>query len=109
MITVQDDGDEKSCTGSMLGIEDFDPAAIKIVRIELLHRIRRGYFTFGRLRVWGQAHAIWHAVLSAWSFAAGGKRSARIPLFTPEPLGSASIDKNWMEGPRLADPALPGV
>ena len=50
----------------MLGCKRFETAAITIAGIELLHRIRKGQFNLGRLRLKGQAApAIWNAVLSA--------------------------------------------
>jgi IS6 family transposase len=48
----------------MLGFKVFDRAAVTIAGVELLHRIRKGQFNLGRLRVRGQpAPAIWNAVL----------------------------------------------
>lgn len=50
----------------MLGFKVFDRAAVTIAGIELLHRIRKGQFNLGKLRVQGKAApAIWTAVLSA--------------------------------------------
>jgi transposase-like protein len=50
----------------MLGFKVFANAAVTIAGIELMHRIRKGQFILGRLRVKGQtAPAIWNAVLSA--------------------------------------------
>jgi IS6 family transposase len=41
------------------------PAAVTIAGVELLHRLRKGQFNLGRLRLKGQsAPAIWNAVLS---------------------------------------------
>lgn len=55
----------KSRINPMLGFKVFDYAAVTIVGVELLHRIRKGQFNLGRLRVKGQAApAIWNAVLS---------------------------------------------
>jgi hypothetical protein len=49
----------------MLGFKVFDRAAVTIAGVELLHRIRKGQFNLGRLRLKGQAApAIWNAVLS---------------------------------------------
>jgi transposase-like protein len=62
----QDHHGVKYRIGPMLGFKDFDRAAITIAGIELLHRIRKGQFALGRLRIQGQgASAIWNAVLSA--------------------------------------------
>ncbi len=38
----------------MLGFKDFNRAAITIAGIELPHRIRKGQFALGRLRIQGQ-------------------------------------------------------
>ena len=49
----------------MVGFKVFDQAAVTIAGVELLHRIRKGQFNLGRLRLKGQAApAIWNAVLS---------------------------------------------
>ena len=62
----QDHRGVKSRIGPMLGFKDFDRAAVTISGIELLHRIRKGQFALGRLRIQGQGpSAIWNAVLSA--------------------------------------------
>ena len=61
----QDHRGVKSRIGPMLGFKDFDRAAVTISGIELLHRIRKGQFALGRLRIQGQTtSAIWNAVLS---------------------------------------------
>jgi transposase-like protein len=50
----------------MLGLKTFKGAAVTIAGIELLHRIRKGQFDLGSLRVHGPVPpAIWTAVLSA--------------------------------------------
>ena len=50
----------------MLGFKRFRNAAITIAGIELMHRIRKGQFTLGRLGVRGRtAPAVWAAVLGA--------------------------------------------
>ncbi len=62
----QDHRNVKSRINPMLGFKVFGRAAITIAGVELLHRIRKGQFNLGRLRVKGQAApAIWNAVLSA--------------------------------------------
>jgi transposase-like protein len=62
----QDHRGVKSRIGPMLGFKHFDRAAITLAGIELLHRIRKGQFALGQLRLQGQsAPAIWNAVLSA--------------------------------------------
>jgi transposase-like protein len=62
----QDHRNVKSRIKSMLGFKVFDRAAVTITGVELLHRIRKGQFNLGRLRLKGQAApAIWNAVLSA--------------------------------------------
>jgi transposase-like protein len=61
----QDHRNVKSRIKPMLGFKVFDRAAVTIAGIELLHRIRKGQFNLGRLRLKGQAApAIWDAVLS---------------------------------------------
>jgi len=50
----------------MLGFKNFDCAATTIIGIELLHRIRKGQFALGSLRLKNQTvPAIWNAVLAA--------------------------------------------
>ncbi|WP_436317220.1 hypothetical protein [Variovorax sp. LjRoot84] len=53
----------------MLGFKIFDLATVTIAGMGLLHRIRKGRFTLGRLRVHmpscTAAPAVWNAVLSA--------------------------------------------
>jgi hypothetical protein len=50
----------------LLGLKDFGHAAITISVVELLHRIRKGQFAFGRLRMSGTtAPELWNAVLAA--------------------------------------------
>ena len=62
----QDHRGIKSRTGPMLGFKNFDCAAITIAGLELLHRIGKGQFALGRLRLNGKAApAIWNAVLGA--------------------------------------------
>jgi hypothetical protein len=47
----------------MLGFKQFENAANTIGGVELIHRIRKGQFTLGRLRISGTtALAIWNAV-----------------------------------------------
>ena len=55
----------KSRIKPMLGFKVFDQAAVTIAGVELMHRIRKGQFNLGGLRLKGQAApAIWNAVLS---------------------------------------------
>jgi hypothetical protein len=50
----------------MLGLKRFRSAAITIAGIELMHRIRKGQFRLGRLRVKeNRTPEIWDAVLAA--------------------------------------------
>jgi hypothetical protein len=50
----------------MLGLKRFRSASITITGIELIHRIRKGQFKLGKLRVNGKtAPEIWNAVLAA--------------------------------------------
>jgi transposase-like protein len=56
----------KARIGPMLGFKVFANAAVTIAGIELMHRIRKGQFALGRLRVQGQTTpAISNTVLSA--------------------------------------------
>ena len=56
----------KARLGPMLGFKSLANAATTIAGIELIHRIRKGQFALGGLRVHGQsAPGIWNAVLSA--------------------------------------------
>ena len=48
----------------MLGFKRFRRAATTIAGIELMHRIRKGQFKLGKLRV-KTAPEIWNAVLGA--------------------------------------------
>jgi transposase-like protein len=62
----QDHREVKSRIKPMLGFKVCDRAAVTIAGIELLHRIRKGQFNLGRLRVKGQAApVICNTVLSA--------------------------------------------
>ena len=50
----------------MLGMKRFRNASIVIAGVELMHRIRKGQFKIGMLRVNGKtAPEIWNAVLAA--------------------------------------------
>jgi transposase-like protein len=52
--------------GPMLGLKRFRRASITIAGIELMHRIRKGQFALGKLRVNGKTTPeIWFAVLAA--------------------------------------------
>lgn len=62
----QDHRGVKSCIGPMLGVKDFDRAAVTISGIEPLYRIRKKQFALGYLCIQGQTtSAIWDAVLSS--------------------------------------------
>jgi transposase-like protein len=51
---------------SMLGLKRFRSASITVAGIELVHRIRKGQFKLGKVRVNGKtAPEIWNAVLAA--------------------------------------------
>ena len=54
-LIEQDHRGIKSRTGPMLGFKRFDYAAITIAGIELLHRIHKGQFALGSLRLKDQA------------------------------------------------------
>jgi transposase-like protein len=65
-LIEQDHRGIKSRTGPMLGFKNFDCAATTIAGIELLHRIRKGQFALGSLRLKDQTvPALWNAVLAA--------------------------------------------
>ena len=65
-LIEQDHRGIKSRTRPMLSFKSFDCAATTIAGVELLHRIRKGQFSLGRLRLKDQtAPAIWNAVLAA--------------------------------------------
>ena len=50
----------------MLGFKQFENGATTIGGVELLHRIRKGQFALGRLRISGKAAPeLWNAVLAA--------------------------------------------
>jgi transposase-like protein len=52
--------------GPMLGLKRFRRAATTIAGIELMHRIRKGQFKLGKLRVKNKtAPEIWNAALAA--------------------------------------------
>ena len=62
----QDHRGVKQRIAVMLGFKRFKNAAITIAGIELMHRIRKGQFAFGRLGVQGTAEpAVWNAALGA--------------------------------------------
>ena len=65
-LIEQDHRSIKLRLGPMLGFKRFWHASITIAGIELMHRIRKGQFVLGKLRVAGKtAPEIWTAVLSA--------------------------------------------
>ncbi len=52
--------------GPMLGLKRSRSASITIAGIELMHRIRKGQFKLGKLRIKSKtAPEIWNAVLAA--------------------------------------------
>ena len=62
----QDHRSVKFRLGPMLGLKHFRQAATTIAGIELMHRIRKGQFKLGKLRVKNKtAPEIWNAVLGA--------------------------------------------
>jgi transposase-like protein len=62
----QDHRNIKSRVGSTLGLKQFENAASTIGGVALIHRIRKGQFALGRLRMSGTAAPeIWNAVLAA--------------------------------------------
>jgi transposase-like protein len=65
-LIEQDHRSIKLRLGPMLGFKHFQRAATTIAGIELMHRIRKGQFKLGKLRVKNKtAPEIWNAVLAA--------------------------------------------
>ena len=65
-LIEQDHRSIKLRLGPMLGLKRFRSASITIAGIELMHRIRKGQFKLGKLRIKdNRAPEIWNAVLAA--------------------------------------------
>ena len=65
-LIEQDHRSIKLRLGPMLGLKRFRNSSITIAGIELVHRIRKGQFKLGRLRIKdNRAPEIWNAVLAA--------------------------------------------
>jgi len=65
-LIEQDHRSIKLRLGPMLGLMRFRSASITIAGIELIHRIRKGQFKLGKLRIKdNRAPEIWNAVLAA--------------------------------------------
>ena len=65
-LIEQDHRSIKLRLGPMLGFKHFRRAATTIADIKLMHRIRKGQFKLGKLRVKSKtAPEIWNAVLAA--------------------------------------------
>jgi transposase-like protein len=65
-LIEQDHRSIKLRLGPMLRLKRFRSATITIAGIELIHRIRKGQFKLGSLRITdNKAPAIWNAVLAA--------------------------------------------
>ena len=65
-LIEQDHRSVKLRLGPMLDLKHFRQAATTIAGIELMHRIRKGQFKLGKLRVKNKtASEIWNAVLGA--------------------------------------------
>ena len=65
-LIEQDHRSIKLRLGPMLGLKQFRRAATTIAGIELMHRIRKGQFKLGKLRIKDKtAPEIWNAVLTA--------------------------------------------
>ena len=65
-LIEQDHRSIKLRLGPMLGLKRFRNALITIAGIELMHRIRKGQFNLGRLRIKdSRAPEIWNAALAA--------------------------------------------
>jgi hypothetical protein len=95
-LVEQDHRGINSRTGPMLGFKRFDYAAITIAGVELLHRIHKGQFALGHLRLKDQAApAIWNAVLVDQSFS----RTLLCPtkIFAPEPSKRFRIRSGYSE------------
>jgi transposase-like protein len=61
----QDHRTIRLCLGPMLGLKRFRCASITIAGIELTHRIKKGPFNLGKLRIRDKtAPVIWNAVLA---------------------------------------------
>src|ERR1019366_7780644 len=74
-LIEQDHRSIKLRLGPMLGLKRFRSASITIAGIELMHRIRKGQFKLGTLRIKNKtAPEIWNAVLAAWPDEFGSKR-----------------------------------
>jgi transposase-like protein len=64
-LIEQDHRSIKLGLGPMLGLNRFPSASITIAGIELIHRIRKGQFKLGMLRIKdNRAPEIWNAVLA---------------------------------------------
>ncbi|WP_425338896.1 IS6 family transposase [Methylocapsa acidiphila] len=65
-LIEQDHRSIKLRLGPMLGLKRFRSASITIAGIELVHRVRKGQFKLGKLRIKdNRAPEIWNAVLAA--------------------------------------------
>ena len=65
-LIEQDHRSIKLRLGPMLGLKRFRNASITIAGVELMHRIRKGQFKLGRLRIKrNRAPELWNAVLAA--------------------------------------------
>jgi transposase-like protein len=65
-LIEQDHRSIKLRLGPMLGLKRFRSASITIAGIELMHRIRKGQFKLGKLRIKNKtAPEMWNAVLAA--------------------------------------------
>src|SRR5271165_7255525 len=65
-LIEQDHRSIKLRLAPMLGLKLFRSASITIAGIELMHRIRKGQFKLGKLRIQdNRASEIWNAVLAA--------------------------------------------
>jgi transposase-like protein len=65
-LIEQDHRSIKLRLGPMLGLKRFRSASITIAGIELIHRVRKGQFKLGKLRIKdNRTPAIWNAVLAA--------------------------------------------
>jgi transposase-like protein len=83
----QDHRPVKLRLGPMLGLKRFRRARMTISGIELMHRIRRGQFKIGKIRVNGKtAPEIWDAVLAAYAMQLPTPSLNSIQQFAPEPF-----------------------
>jgi len=106
-LIEQDHRSIKLRLGPMLGFKRFRRAATTIAGIELMHRIRKGQFKLGKLRVKNKtASEIWNAVLAALK-----RRGVDAHAFDPREISLPKVvdfDRAWiaLHGPGGEDGTL---